>query len=442
MAQPLHKSGKKGMKLKAFYFNIKQCLAEQPMTFKLFLSILLISILTPSSFSAVLTDSLNMKMVSVFPVKDYAYGLYIDNDLAYIANYSRGLRIIDISDPFHPEEISFINSTFWARNVIVSGGYAYYADRDNGFVIVDVSNPSKPAVKSIYDFYDYPEAILLEGNTAYIAVNNLGINVLDISDKSKPVLVSSGANVGRVKHFAKSGNFLYTADYDYGLSVVDVSSLKEIKWLSLFKIGSGPIDIALQGKYLFVAGRYRELFMYDISIPQYPKILDTLNFSTMSWGVYVFNNLLFVATGEEGVRAYSFINDTLELKGYYNTPSVSYDVIADKRHIYVADGLGGMVILNSSLLDATNDSEESVDLVFSPKVSYNFISGEISVSIDDSNNYIRSITLFDASGKIQTEYDKINERQFSLSQDYLMPGIYFLNIRLLNGNLTKKVILF
>ena len=63
----------------------------------------------------------------------------------------RGLRIVDVSDPGAPFELSYFDTVDLARNVCVAGPFAYVADYGDGVIVVDVSNPEFPFQTGYYD---------------------------------------------------------------------------------------------------------------------------------------------------------------------------------------------------------------------------------------------------------------------------------------------------
>jgi hypothetical protein len=65
-----------------------------------------------------------------------AYGSWVENDIAYIADYSKGLLIVDISDPTNPVLLESHLDGGAGQDVVVSGGYIYFADRHDGLEIL------------------------------------------------------------------------------------------------------------------------------------------------------------------------------------------------------------------------------------------------------------------------------------------------------------------
>lgn len=97
-----------------------------------------------------LSNPSDITFISQFPIAGACVHLDIHEDIAYITDHHSdytGLRLIDVSDPFHPFQVgSYLPSgiDFW--NPIIEGDYTYignYAFPNGGRLhIIDVSDPS------------------------------------------------------------------------------------------------------------------------------------------------------------------------------------------------------------------------------------------------------------------------------------------------------------
>ena len=68
--------------------------------------------------------------------------------MAYVADYTGYLQVVDVSNPATPSEVcSCFNTPGHALGVQVMDNLAYVADADSGLQIVDVSDPANPVAR-------------------------------------------------------------------------------------------------------------------------------------------------------------------------------------------------------------------------------------------------------------------------------------------------------
>ncbi|RLL81979.1 hypothetical protein, partial [Petrotoga sp. Shatin.DS.tank11.9.2.9.3] len=63
--------------------------------------------------------------------------------------------IIDVSDPTEPKEVVHYDTAGDAFGVYVKDNYAYVADSENGFVILDISDPENPTLEADMLWYTF-----------------------------------------------------------------------------------------------------------------------------------------------------------------------------------------------------------------------------------------------------------------------------------------------
>jgi hypothetical protein len=118
-----------------------------------------------------------------------AYGVAVAGEYAYLAVGAAGLRVVDISDPFTPVEVGAYDVPGQADNLAVAGDRVYLVDGD--LRILDVSEPASPRE---IGFYDVPNLspwphVAVDAHHAYLTAQ--GTSVLDVSDPGAPVEVAS-----------------------------------------------------------------------------------------------------------------------------------------------------------------------------------------------------------------------------------------------------------
>ena len=89
-------------------------------------------------------DSLDVTLIGRFTACS-PNDIAVCGDLAYIANLTGGLQVLDISDPTGITQLGFLPfGGASANGVCAIDGYAVLACSDNSLRVVDIGNPSAP----------------------------------------------------------------------------------------------------------------------------------------------------------------------------------------------------------------------------------------------------------------------------------------------------------
>ncbi len=205
-----------------------------------------------------------------------ANGVYAAGNYAYVADGTKGLKIIDVSDKSNPVLVGNWEYTWQellglaiAHDVVVSGNYAYVASAVQGLKIIDISDPTNP--KEVGD-YDTPAgeaySVVISGNYAYLAYG-IWFKVIDISDPTNPKEVGSYNN-GLIAYYGVtiSGNYAYLTG-TIGFRILDISIPGSPRLIGYSGAGVTH-EAVLSGNYAYVAGGTEGLRVFDISDPTKP----------------------------------------------------------------------------------------------------------------------------------------------------------------------------
>ncbi|MEO0053850.1 MAG: hypothetical protein ABIK22_06850, partial [candidate division WOR-3 bacterium] len=118
--------------------------------------------------------------------------------------------------------------------------------------------------------------------------------------------------------------------------------LQRFRVVGALKTQGYPHDLAVLGNRLFIADGQAGLAIYDISIPEQPRLqgryLDSLN---VAWGVKVRDSLVFLAYGyKELVIVNAVRPESLKITGVleYPQPGYGYALALRDSWVYVAAG--------------------------------------------------------------------------------------------------------
>ncbi len=161
-------------------------------------------------------------------------------------------------------------------------GNRLYAVTNQGVKVVDITNPAAPTLLGTISTpfigeVDDP-SLEVSGNFAYLTLTNQRLLVLDISNPntSTPnyfVMTIPGTTVWRA--MALRNHTLFLGGYgsvlgDPTLFVIDVSNPFAPQLLHSSAVGSYIDDLAMQGRYLYIANRTQGLRIYDVQNPTAP----------------------------------------------------------------------------------------------------------------------------------------------------------------------------
>lgn len=236
------------------------------------------------------------------------------------------LYVLDLQNPASPVEVGSLKTSevkMFEGNVILDmalSGNALYLASFVSFGVIDVSNPSAP--REIFNNYPFPASrITISGKYAYINSNRKLI-VEDISDPVHPTVVGSLAiNPWSMKAV---GSLLFVTSWNGdGLHIIDISSpasLKEIGFLPN-PAGLPPtnwndlpaeqldlfLDVAMAGKYAYIASGISGVRVIDISNPSSPKEVNNLKIEGMADRILISGNIAYLI---ESPKKPSFTNPT------------------------------------------------------------------------------------------------------------------------------------
>ncbi len=233
--------------------------------------------------------------------RGYAQGITVDGDLLYVANRGDGLTILDVSDPSRPFEVGFIDTPGSVQNVAVHAGTAFVADQRGGLQIVDVSHPETPRLLATFDTKGYAEAVAYADGVAYVAAGDAGLELVDVSEPSAPASLGSIDLRGDASDVVVSGKLAYVAAGFRGIRVVDVTTPAAPAEVGAVSVTGEVRGLALARNLLCAAQRTEGLAVYSLNDPTRPELVAALDTAGEALRVAVTSALAYVADREKGL---------------------------------------------------------------------------------------------------------------------------------------------
>lgn len=281
-----------------------------------------------------------------------AIAVDVAGSYAYIADGEDGLRIINVSDPAHPNETGSFKTPGRAVDARVKGNTAYIAEGDKGLYIANISDPANPQLEGFWDTPGAGSGVEVTGQLALIADGYSGLRIINVANPANPTEVGSYDTPGFADGVAAKGQLAYIADGTY-LRVVDIANPANPQEIGSVRVSGFATKVVITGCFAYVADSYGGLSVVDISDPLLPVEIGLYDTTGSTGGVAIGGSgRVFLADGARGLRVMSVSDPTHPAEiGFYDT-SQATGVAAVGNYAYVADGLGGLIILHCSVCES------------------------------------------------------------------------------------------
>lgn len=293
-----------------------------------------------------ITATLQLKAVGGFNPSGYSLDVAVSGSTAYLVVGTKGLLVIDISDPVDPFEVGSHSTNGYAQAVAVDGEIVYIANRSEGITIIDASDPSRPVQIGTFDTPGSALAVTLHGDVALISDQRGGLQIARINPDGTLSAMSAVDTLGYPAAVAASGDIAWVAMGDAGIQAIDVSDASAPVSAGSLDVPGDATDLVLYEGLAYVAAGYRGVRIVDVSDPSSPHEVGWLSSAGEAVSILQSGNTLFVAEQTEGVSAYSLVNP-LEplLVARVDTPGEATSLAVAGDYIYVADRQEGLRVI-------------------------------------------------------------------------------------------------
>jgi len=275
--------------------------------------------------------------------------LYVDGNIAYVADWFSGLHLYDLSTPSRPRLISSFHTPGSAKGVVVRDGRAYVADDDHGLQVVDVRDPLHPAHIASLATNGLAYTPKLSGDLLYLASHRGGFQIIDVSDATVPKLVANIDTPGKAWSLEVSGTTLLVADDAAGVLVFDVSDASHPKQIGAFNPGGAAEDIVVRGDTAYAAFFDRGFYVLDISNPAQPRQIGHTPTPGNARGIALKDDLAYVTDWFAGIQVIDISNKRIPvIVGGYDTSGAAWGIAINGGHAYIGDWWGGFTVLDIS----------------------------------------------------------------------------------------------
>lgn len=242
--------------------------------------------------------------------------LYLKDTYIYVNDVSKGIHVIDNSDPSHPVQTAFLSIP--GNTSIAIRGNTLYADMYNDLLAIDITNPRQVSIAGkLWNFF--PSR--------------------DFAPDSNHVLTSYVTRDTVVKTLLPGNGLYAVAGTDvYTLSAADLPAAANYAAQNGTSTGvaGSEASMTLIGNYLYAIPEPHSIGVVDVSDSTHPALLSNTHAGYDLETIFPLQDKLLVGS-KEGVYVYSIANSAHQpiVEGSFSHGTACDPVIADQTYVYV-----------------------------------------------------------------------------------------------------------
>ena len=372
--------------------------------------------------------------------------IYVQDQLAYVANSRYGLRLMDISTIIAPVELSLTNTGDLAEQVLVRDQIAFIANYFSGIISMDVSDHNNPLILDEFD-PGWTEDIDLKDDYLVMADRSAGLVIMDASDPSNLSQLSSLDIASNVIGLDVDGDFAYVAAHSAGLFIIDISN--PFMPIEVGHLEGNIWEVIVVGQYAYLADYTNGLRIVDISNPALPTEAGRILLAGAAADLVVNGNYAYVSTLKAGVRMIDIRDPANPVEyGYFQTVANTPKISASEEHIFLYESNGGVYVLDGKEGTTSMDIQDvgGLDFTCYPNPSSTYT--EFRIKLNQKS--ITQLRIFDMGGKlIHILYEKeLRAGEHTLNWDgqdaagnKVPAGVYVCQVKTTAGTVMQKLVL-
>ncbi len=330
------------------------------------------------------SDPYNPISIKWLEIPGSARGLAVAHGHAFIAAGSR-MVIVRIDDPLNAHIINESEVTGGhAKDVFVQDDKAYVPVHGDGFNIFHVAPAENTYhVNTVYDNALWQNTcVYTEGEYAYVGARNFII--LDINPPESASIICK-VETPRVNAVSVSNGYAYLATEckgscggPPGLAIIDVSDPESGSLVKLLEEPGDTYDVFVQGDYAYATNFY-DLYIIDINQPETAYVAEIVDMGQAARAVWVKDEYAYVVGHSSFKIVHIDPTGSSEIIWSYDVLMWPLDVCVEDEYAYIADGYGLRIIDIDPIQDA-----EIISTVSTPGKAHKVdISDGLAYVVDD-----------------------------------------------------------
>ncbi len=294
-----------------------------------------------------------------------ALDIDISGNMAAVANGELGVSLYNIFSGMSPRQVGWIDTEGEATRVDLEGSRLVVSDGLNGLLVYDVDQPTDPQLLH-HPFTDIVVSADISGDFIYAVTHDqdhwwVKLVILDLQTgqviAEQPLSTSFPQDVLVDGHTVWVLTFVNLESYQFDARTHSIESLGVVGLESVFIGDIGGYAMYKDGDHLLVTHN-GGVNVVNIEDPAAPELIQNWSTGWLGWKRIALNGSgwLIAAADEtidlqdtdQNIQLFQYDDPTSELTFVreFETPGAAMDVELHEGLVYVADGTGGIHLLN------------------------------------------------------------------------------------------------
>jgi len=286
-------------------------------------------------------------------------------DLLFIADNSKGLKILNVSNPWNPFIVNRFGDTYnLTSDIKIQGSYAFIADGMDGLEILDISNPLNPQKINSWSIGKNITNVHVFNNFIFLSVQDLGIEIINITNLFSLTEVGNWTNYQTPSGAYVKGDNLIIAYENNGVEIIDISNFNNLYKKSEIPISGTIFQFQIKNDFLYVANGIEGLKIIDIQDWSNPTIVSTFHKEGIVKSLVIDENYGFLACDGYGISTIDISNplNPLSVANWTEDPKAYLIKNHNGFHFLGCDTHGLKILKYSEIITPRKISDYSLNI--------------------------------------------------------------------------------
>ena len=274
--------------------------------------------------------------------------LRVVDNIAYLVNGSRGLRVWDLADPQTSVEIGAYPAHL-ALSLVVQDGYLYVVDCNEGLQIFAIADPAHLQLVGVFTPLGAADKLVVSSTYAYVAAGFPShLHQIAVVDPAQMHTIRRHLITDQVYGLALAGETLYLT-VDGGLQSIDLAAPDEPKTLARYSLSDPTIQklwhVAVNQNYAYLGDNAGNVWLVNLAEPT--RVIDLTTYRALGnvAAMALTATFAYLPYQGAGVRILKVAaNGQLTQVGLYTTPETIYKIAVAQGYAYLAGPQGLSIV--------------------------------------------------------------------------------------------------